>query len=272
MSCELLVKAKVDPSWYQPGDTEDTVRRDYAHSGTWTRGEIVGVFEVGHNWGAKEAPPYFYRVTVTDRTVEQAQAFLDSWEMDPVLSVSASQPSTDSYRIRLTITKVSQSGRGAITAQKIENFVTGWGGTVHQVNGDGKWFEFDLSVKDAIMSSNFWGRDPSALGMVEHEYNQAENYHDIEITTPGDLTTEQVTGAVEQRGGEMIGPFRFKLGRDDVRNELQDDIMQRMAAIAERRRVYYFTEQGMTLIKNAGGIVSGTASQVLNHLRSGLDD
>ena len=57
MPAVLAVKALVDPSLRESGDTETTVRRDYADPGVWTRGEIIGVKPDGYVPSGRAVPP-----------------------------------------------------------------------------------------------------------------------------------------------------------------------------------------------------------------------
>jgi len=91
--------------------------------GKWRVGEIVTAVEDGHIFGTQEVPSAgnFYHITITDKTLEEVQSYLQSWSHDPVvIQISATG---DDRLIGVTSTMVSASGDGAFTAGPIDDML-----------------------------------------------------------------------------------------------------------------------------------------------------
>lgn len=88
--------------------------------GKWRAGEIVAAFADDHVFGAKELPEagHFHHITVTDKTLEEVQSFLQSWRHEPtVTQISATG---DDRVIEVTSSMVSVSGANAFDAAVID--------------------------------------------------------------------------------------------------------------------------------------------------------
>lgn len=112
--------------------------------GKWRAGEIVAAVADDHVFGAQEVPEAgkFYHITVTDKTLEQVQSYLQSWSHDPTTQqISATG---DDRRIEVTSTVVSASGGNAFTQAGVEDLMTDIGGTY--VSHTNTSFQFDITA------------------------------------------------------------------------------------------------------------------------------
>ena len=92
--------------------------------GKWRAGEVVAAVADDHQFGAQEVPEagQFYHITVTDKTLEEVQEYLQSWSHDPVTTqVSAVG---DDRVLQVVSTMVSASGQNAFTQVQVEGFCT----------------------------------------------------------------------------------------------------------------------------------------------------
>ena len=125
--------------------------------GKWRAGEIVAAFPDTHVFGGAELPEAgkFYHILVTDKTVEQAQDFIEDWNHKPTMSVVSSQP--PNYRIRCESPRASLSGRGEILREKIEELIDELSEIIgdrvafHSRGREGSlmWFQLDLFGVDS---------------------------------------------------------------------------------------------------------------------------
>jgi len=92
--------------------------------GKWRVGEIVAAVEDDHTFGSQETPEagHFYHVTVTDKTLEEVQDYLQGWHHEPT-TTQISAVGNDRL-IEVTSTMVSTSGGNAFTQAQVEGFCT----------------------------------------------------------------------------------------------------------------------------------------------------
>jgi hypothetical protein len=121
--------------------------------GRWLIGEIVAIVADDHVFGSKETPESgnFHHITVEDKTMEEVQAYLQSWNHDP--TTQQIQNNGDDRRIEVTSTMVSVSGKNAFTQAGVEELMVDIGGAY--VSHDNTSFKFDITAtleeKDEII-------------------------------------------------------------------------------------------------------------------------
>lgn len=237
--------------------------------GKWYAARIVTVQEDGYEWGGKEGPPKFGIIKVPGVSKADAEQYLETWRHNTSISIVASDPVADAYRVRLTSDRVSQSGQNAFSQEQIENFFTEWGATIVQWRNDS--VTFDIAVYDAITSPRFWGADVSQVVFVETDYNQSTGDHLIQIQE-SPFSPQQMRSAVESNGGTVVLPDSFSMNRSIARQKLTDDIEERIQSISYARRRWYITAAGMSALNAAGGVITVTAQQFINNIADSLDD
>jgi len=93
--------------------------------GRWRAGEVVGVFDDSHEFGAKEVPSAgkFYHVAVTDKTLAQVEEYLTEWRHEPVTT----QISTVGNRrlLQVASSMVSATGKNAFTQAGVQALLDG---------------------------------------------------------------------------------------------------------------------------------------------------
>lgn len=238
-------------------------------AGKWYAAQIVVVQEDGHEWGGKEGPPKFGIIKVPGVTKAAAEQYLEEWRHNTTINIVASDPATDSYRLRMISDRVSVSGKNGLVRASVEQFFTDWGATI--VNFQSDRVTFDISVYAAITSERFWDADVSGVVFVETDYNQATGDHVIQVQE-SPFTAQQMRSAVEKNGGTVLPPDSFVMNRSVARQKFSDDINEQLRNISYARRRWYVTATGMSALNAAGGIITVTPQQFLNNVADGLSD
>jgi hypothetical protein len=96
--------------------------------GRWLEGEIVTVREATHIWGDGEADTNkFLRYTVTDKTVSEMRAYLQSWNRLIDMSVISGGPGDGLRTINVRNNLVNQSGTlGQWTVANTDAIILEW--------------------------------------------------------------------------------------------------------------------------------------------------
>ena len=95
-------------------------KADEGEPGLWRQGEIVNAVDDGHLFGSQELPSAgnFYHITITDRTLEQVQSYLQAWRHEPDTQQIAA--AGDNRTIRVTSSMVSASGQNAFDIDRFQ--------------------------------------------------------------------------------------------------------------------------------------------------------
>ena len=97
-------------------------------------------------------PPHFHQIKITDKTLEEVDAYLEEWKHDPI--VEQIQVNGDDRRIEVTSTIVSATGKNAFTQVGVEALMGAVGGTY--VSHTNTSFKFDITAtleeKDEIIT------------------------------------------------------------------------------------------------------------------------
>jgi len=100
-------------------------KADEGEPGLWRQGEIVAAFADDHTFGSQEvvSAGNFWHIKVTDKTLEQVQAYLQSWNHEPtVTQVSANG---NDRLVEITSSMVSATGKNAFTRAGVEALIDG---------------------------------------------------------------------------------------------------------------------------------------------------
>lgn len=90
----------------------------------WKAGQIVGVYDDNHEFGAKEIPSagiYFW-IGVTDKTLEEAKTYIEGWNHNPAIDQVARNG--DNRLIEVTSDMVSASGKNAFTEAGVSELLS----------------------------------------------------------------------------------------------------------------------------------------------------
>ena len=112
--------------------------------GRWKAGQVVAAVDDGHTFGTAEVPAAgnFFHVTITDKTLEQVQEYLQGWSHEPTtVQISATG---DNRRIEVTSTMVSAGGANAFQQAPVEALLADIGGTY--VSHTNTSFQFDITA------------------------------------------------------------------------------------------------------------------------------
>lgn len=94
----------------------------------WKAGEVVAVVADDHEFGSAEIPSAgnFYHITITDKTLEEVQAYIAHWGHNP--TVRQVQNQGNRRLIEVTSDMVSATGKNAFTREGVEQLLEDIGG------------------------------------------------------------------------------------------------------------------------------------------------
>lgn len=243
--CELLIKASTNNS-PQP----------------WRAGMVVTVKPDGHEWGSKETAPAFYLVKVPGVSVETATQYLEEWNHKPVFELLSEDLVTDTHTYKMTVK--ASSIKGALTLSQVDNYFTKWGCEITDNTLDS--ITFTANIFNIIKSNGFWGRDVSGLGFVD---SYDTNSHTVTVTG---ATAQQIERACSLNGVTYVPPLSYRVNRNQAKKAMADDIYQQFNRIVIERRRWYLSNAAMSALASAGGVMTVSAAQLLQHLKDGFAD
>lgn len=260
---ELLVKA-VDATHPDP-----VIDRQ----GCFKKGDPVVIAEDGHRWGAKEGTPLFVIAKIPGVSVDAAKHYMQSWERLVDISVLSADQATATYQAQVSCANPGASGQLNLTRAQVEGYLNNWGATVDSI--DTNQVTFTLKLWDTLRSDGFWGADVSLVGFTLVNYVNPTAMVDINISgVLAQWSPHQIAAAVIGHGGAVVGytePVgRFTIDRDVVLAAFSQDLKDRLEDIYTRRQ-YYFNPSDVDTAIAAGGVVTLTAGQATNLLKSKMD-
>jgi len=229
------------------------------------KGTIVTARPAGFEWGAKEVPPEFIRVTVNAWTYKQVKPYLSQFIRRLKWSVVSSDAVTDTHRLRITSDMIGSGGIGGYSAAEVQGYLQGWNAT--NITGSAGEVEFDLNIYDAIVSGNLF--DIGGETYVENNYDQVGGEHTVTVTLPAEFHINHALNRMIDRGADILSvngrDVQMLLTRDDVRQEFARELRRTTdKRIAQRR--YAITEAAVNQALGNGGIVTVPASTFTNVL------
>ena len=229
--------------------------------GRWLAGEIVAVVEDGHEFGFQEvaAAGNFYHVTVTDKTLEQVEGYLQEFKHEPEITVLNNQ--APNFRLQIESTMVSASGKNALTRELIEPFLESWTGVY--VAHTNTTLSFDVDIIEVAKSEGFWGEAASSVVWGVCTYSGGNVSLSITSST---FTPEQIENKAEILGGTVETDGSITVPASSLRDELEDDIKELTSQISFARRRWVINTNGMNFLAANNGAVSGTAAQISGYL------
>ena len=94
-------------------------------SGRWYAGQVVAAVADDHEFGSAEVPSAgnFFHVSITDKTLEQVQEYLQDWAHNPTTSQVSKQGNR--RLIEVTSDMVSATGKNAFTQAGVQALLDG---------------------------------------------------------------------------------------------------------------------------------------------------
>ena len=146
----------------------------------YAKGDIVSVLPDGGEFGNKEALPSFIRLTVSDATKQEADAYLSHW--GKIFDYEILAENAQGYRIRVSVDSA------AISA-------TGGGAELRQ------------QLKDGILSG-------LKLGWTVQLHDQTANSITVDVAKPANLAEGKA--ALNERFSEIAAKSRYYFAAADV--------------------------------------------------------
>lgn len=249
---------------------------DIDRRGCYKKGYPVVIKPDGWGWGGEERLPKFVLVKCPQVTVEQIINKANEWRLEISYEQVAHDPVLDGYRIRVKADNVSVSGGGALTRDKVENYLGLWGATIFSTASNE--VVFDAGIYNAIKSQGFWEGDISTLVFDEISYDQETGIHRVQANySASTYGSQKIENAVKVRGATVIqndvinSIITFEIDRATVFNVFKSEVKAKVD-ITYCRRQYYFTEAQVDQVIAAGGEIILSAVQLNSAVHNKLDE
>ena len=91
--------------------------------GRWLAGQVVAAVADEHTFGTQEVPSAgnFYHISITDKTLEEVQEYLQDWKHNPTTTQISNQGNT--RLLQVTSDMVSATGKNAFTQEGVESLI-----------------------------------------------------------------------------------------------------------------------------------------------------
>lgn len=254
-------------------DDPDTDRR-----GCHKKGDIANIKSDGWsahpNWAQTQYPHsrsgLFVLVKVPGLSVEDAIAYRGPWQDAIAYEVLSANATQGTYSVRVTESNPGASGANAMSAAKIQRFLSGWGCTDITFSPNACTFTFNLW--NAVRSSHFWGVPliGSAAQFALISYSGATGIGRIQVTIL-DLTLRMkgVLSLIDERGGTLVTNaypvLTFDIERADILQRFREDVKQKAERVYQRHR-WAVASASVDAIIAVGGIITRTPSQMQSAL------
>lgn len=80
--------------------------------GAYSKGDVIALVPDGGDWGAREVPPNFVRLTISDATIEEAYQYISGWKLKFVFTLVNENAQGWRYRVEVDPTVISASEVG----------------------------------------------------------------------------------------------------------------------------------------------------------------
>lgn len=236
------------------------------------KGGIVTVRPVSWAWGAKEALPDWIQVTVTGVSFATARDFMTRWRRQLSVEVVESDMSVDRHRLRLTASPTrSSDGKGAITREQVESFLSEWRATVVQFGSNE--VVCDVLVGEMAASDGFFDADVSGVTFSD-SYDHASGVHTITAQYSG-FAANVVSNKILMLGGEVLSndgsEVVYSVDRPTLRTRFIEDLERTFSGDVDRNR-WYIDPTAVDQVIASGGHTEVTLTQFQNNLRDALND
>ena len=265
---------------YDRDNSHDDPNIDY--SGAYKKGYVVETFHDSKRLVLPPEPPFVF-LKIIDKTKEDVDAYIREWRRAIDYTVLARDVGLDGWRVEIKANNPNVSGKGHLTREMVENYLTSWNCPVVDFVNHG--VRFDVKVGDVLRSSRFWERDTSLLVFNEIAYDQQTGLHTTEVNysalpvppgTPSMQAFEdRIRSIVEDKGGAVIsnsgGVIVFNMHRDTVMDEFREDLMRAVRHVVCRRQIYLAPEAVDAIIANER-YMEASAKEIARYVRSRMDE
>ena len=264
-------------------------RNDYTHAdpekdrrGVHKSGDCVGFrpdgWSAGPNWAASKQPERFIVIKCPGITFAEAQAADHSkaWRDNFDYEVVSQNAIQGLYTVRVYETKVSATGKNAMTREKVEAWLTRWG--CSNISTTANSVQFDFALWAAVRSEGFWGIPllGTKVSFALNSYNSTTGVGNITATLID--STIKIAGAarkIEEQGG-VVGTItsttiQFTIERSVVLQKFRGDVKRALEKTYKRHQ-HSISSTDLDAVIAAGGIVTVSRSvflsKIINHLDS----
>lgn len=230
------------------------------------KGCIIQSFEDGTDVGSEVKLPMYVIIDTPGIALSAIKQYEQGFRRAISYSIVASDPVQDSFRVDLSVTNKTVSGKGAIIRAQVENYLKEWGAIVVSVNATR--VRFDVKIYDAATSPKMWEGAPVVFS--EDGYDQTTGIHTIRATYNNAPVPQLVMTIAERivadHGGILIsndpGSIVFTMDRQTVFDAFKVDIQSKMETRFLKRR-YRFDDATVDAAIANRGTLSMTGAQAL---------
>lgn len=247
------------------------------------KGQPVSIQADGHPIGSKEGLPNFCRIRITDAFRSDLYEYNKQWTIEIEFEVlNHSPPFPDTYTVRAynansAVNLQNYIGRGQLTREQVEGWLSGWNATVDSATEDN--VVFTATIWDALQSRGFWkypGFILQNITFTSVNYNPGSGIHTVEADY-SDLAVNPnvVEQAVLDAGGTLIDHINkvliFSIPRTAVVQTFRDEV-RKVSRKLLRKKQYYFTDAVVDNIVANGGLVTTDLATFQSYIRNRLTD
>jgi len=241
--------------------------------GCYKIGYPVVVMPDDHEWGNEERLPKFVIIKCPEVTVEQCQQYIESWKDDFVYTVVSQKAVQGIYTVRVQNDSVSVSGLNNITLDKVENYLLNW--NCNNISFTFPYVQFDFRLWQVVQSDSFWNKEniDDYASFVLDSYDSITGVGIISATVYN-IPSADVKSRIKSRECTLISNidniYKFYVERSNLFELFKNDVKQRIENIYCIRK-FYISPVNVQLIKNSGGIITATKTQLLSQIKNKLD-
>ena len=236
-------------------------------------------------WGTAEGPPDWVRLTITDKTADELDAYMRKWVQDLDFKDVTHQPTpNDRFDATLHAKNFRASdGCGAVTRDQVENYLAGWNVIVEHASANA--VEVRYFIAQVATSRQFWDADVSDVTFELLSYEPSTGEHQIRADYSAapwppdrvELRVSQIARLiVHDRDNRTID---YAVMRDDVNARAKEGVKADIEDWCAKRQLY-FDDVGMTFIdnrvtdpgRNTGGHAEATAAEAAPFVRNSVND
>ena len=236
------------------------------------KGDIIEIRATGSPWVGLE-PDDFIMVEVPGLPVAAFDDKSDPWQQSLAFEV-VSRDNMDVYRLRV-YSDNTNGMVGAVARDKVEAFISSWGGTIVSVGPNE--VVFDLAVYDALTSNEFWEFDISGVVFEVQDYDSATGVFRISADYSGTAinNTTYVERRAMRQGVTVVSHADKVLIFEATSSEIVDrirDFIRNKAETRNARRRYYFSEAVVDHIVSLGGTITTDVATVESYIKDKMAD
>jgi len=240
------------------------------------RGDVVEVRANDTPYSAMEKLPDFIVIKFPELLLAPVEEYQNGWDLVIDYEIVNHNAELDSYRIRAFSIMADNSGKGYLTRIQIENYLDQWNAAIFLVVPN--VVVFDISIFNAIQSSIFWDDRSNLEDVVFSEiYNEVTGIHEVTADYSAlNLNPTYVERYIREKADNIISHSNreivFTITRNNIFSEFKEDFKRKLARMKIAKRLYYFGKAVVDNVISRGGIITATPAELIQYLKSKLDD